>query len=444
MAQRRLSTLIAQGRTLSSAIFSSRGCHGVEGNRRGITDLLAQGEIQKRKDWLLTSECYQYLQARHTGAWVAAAGLAAYSASFSVHAGGSVSVEAPPESQTATNGEPAVKLPSLDTPTKPRVVFVLGGPGSGKGTQCAKIVDEFGFVHLSAGDLLRAEINSGSENGTMIQNMIKEGTIVPAEVTVGLLQAAMAKSSTDKFLIDGFPRNAENRLIFETQTGIEPELILFFDCPESVMEQRLLSRNQGRIDDNVETIRKRFHTFLDQSMPVVDYYETQGKVRKINATKTPDQVFKSLSPLFLRFLQEDLLLASSQLLRAIDTGDYVTYDKLCDPGLTAFEPEAQGHLVEGRPFHKFYFDLAAATGTNEEPSLPSKVPLPISTIASPKVAIIGEMGIVTYTRLKQSVNHKAEGLVDAANETRIWVREKVEGQWKWKHVHFHRSKAPLS
>ena len=90
-----------------------------------------------------------------------------------------------------------------------------GGPGSGKGTQCSKIVDEFGFVHLSAGDLLRAEINSGSANGNMIKAMIKEGTIVPAEVTVKLLQKAMESSGQDKFLIDGFPRNEENRLCFE-------------------------------------------------------------------------------------------------------------------------------------------------------------------------------------------------------------------------------------
>ncbi|VFQ69964.1 unnamed protein product [Cuscuta campestris] len=87
---------------------------------------------------------------------------------------------------------------------KVKVVFVLGGPGSGKGTQCAKIVEHFGYTHLSAGDLLRAEIKSGSENGTMIQNMIKEGKIVPSEVTIGLLQRAIHENKNDKFLIDGF------------------------------------------------------------------------------------------------------------------------------------------------------------------------------------------------------------------------------------------------
>ncbi|TYJ38453.1 hypothetical protein E1A91_A05G444100v1 [Gossypium mustelinum] len=97
----------------------------------------------------------------------------------------------------------------------PKVVFVLGGPGSGKGTQCEKIVQHFGYTHLSAGDLLRAEKNSGSENGIMIQNMMNEGKIVPSEVTIKLLQKAMLDSGNDKFLIDGFPRNEENRAAFE-------------------------------------------------------------------------------------------------------------------------------------------------------------------------------------------------------------------------------------
>ncbi|KAG0559980.1 hypothetical protein M758_10G139600 [Ceratodon purpureus] len=182
-----------------------------------------------------------------------------------------------------------------------KVVFVLGGPGSGKGTQCAKIVDTFGFVHLSAGDLLRAEINSGNENGTMIQNMIKEGKIVPAEVTVKLLEKAMKESGNDKFLIDGFPRNLDNRQCFDRVTGIEPQFILFFDCPEEEMERRLLGRNQGRVDDNIETIRKRFKVFIESSLPVVSHYEECGKVHKIDATRSPDEVFSSIEPLFQQF-----------------------------------------------------------------------------------------------------------------------------------------------
>ncbi|XP_061997205.1 UMP-CMP kinase 3-like isoform X1 [Rosa rugosa] len=180
----------------------------------------------------------------------------------------------------------------------PTVVFVLGGPGSGKGTQCANIVQHFGFTHLSAGDLLRAEIKSGSENGTMISNMIKEGKIVPSEVTIKLLQKAMLESGNDKFLIDGFPRNEENRSAFEAVTKVEPSFVLFFDCSEEEMERRLLSRNQGREDDNIETIRKRFKVFLESSLPVIEYYNSKGKVRKIDAGRPVEEVYESVKAIF--------------------------------------------------------------------------------------------------------------------------------------------------
>ncbi|CAA6658843.1 unnamed protein product [Spirodela intermedia] len=195
------------------------------------------------------------------------------------------------------------KVENGNSPSEKKVIviFVLGGPGSGKGTQCAHVVQHFGFTHLSAGDLLRAEINSGSENGTMIQNMIKEGKIVPSEVTVKLLQRAMKESGNYKFLIDGFPRNEENRAAFEQVTKVVPEFVLFFDCPEEEMERRLLSRNQGRVDDNIETIRKRFKVFAESSVPVVEYYASKGKVRKIDAGKPIDLVFEDVKEIFSPF-----------------------------------------------------------------------------------------------------------------------------------------------
>ena len=112
-----------------------------------------------------------------------------------------------------------------------KVAFVLGGPGSGKGTQSAKLVEEFGVVHLSAGELLRAHMKSGSEDGKMVAEMISHGQIVPSSVTVGLLQGAMEASGKYQFLIDGFPRNDENRAAFESQTGIEPTVIFSSTAP---------------------------------------------------------------------------------------------------------------------------------------------------------------------------------------------------------------------
>jgi UMP-CMP kinase len=108
------------------------------------------------------------------------------------------------------------------------VIFVLGGPGAGKGTQCALLVDKFDFCHLSAGDLLRQEqTRQGSQFGEIIRNHIKEGTIVPMEITVRLLENAMNDAIAERasrpgwsggrgrFLIDGFPRKMDQAVMFE-------------------------------------------------------------------------------------------------------------------------------------------------------------------------------------------------------------------------------------
>ncbi|XP_015953096.1 UMP-CMP kinase isoform X1 [Arachis duranensis] len=180
----------------------------------------------------------------------------------------------------------------------PFITFVLGGPGSGKGTQCIKIVETFGFKHLSAGDLLRREMVSNSEYGSMILNTIKEGRIVPSEVTVKLILKEMESSDNHKFLIDGFPRSEENRIAFEKISGAEPDVVLFFDCPEDVMVKRVLSRNQGRIDDNIDTIKKRLKVFEALNLPVIDYYAKKGKVHRINAVGTVDEIFEQVRPVF--------------------------------------------------------------------------------------------------------------------------------------------------
>ena len=150
------------------------------------------------------------------------------------------------------------------------VIFVLGGPGTGKGTQCAKIVEKYGAAHFSAGDLLRAEVASGSPQGDMIATMIKAGEIVPAQVTIDLLKAAI-KSRKGPYLIDGFPRSLDNLEAFDKQVVGSCALTLFYDLSTEVMEQRLIERGKtsGRADDNIETIKKRFNTFQTQSVPVV-------------------------------------------------------------------------------------------------------------------------------------------------------------------------------
>ncbi|KMZ61951.1 Adenylate kinase, UMP/CMP kinase [Zostera marina] len=183
----------------------------------------------------------------------------------------------------------------------PWITFVLGGPGTGKGTQCQRISQTFGFTHLSAGDLLRKEMSSNSKDGKMISALIKEGNIVPSEMTVRLLQEAIKSSQSCKFLIDGFPRCNENRVAFEKIIGVEPLFVLFLDCPEDIMVARVLGRNEGRLDDNLDTVKKRLEVFSNLNLPVINYYYEKGKVQRISALGTVDEVFEKIRPLFSSF-----------------------------------------------------------------------------------------------------------------------------------------------
>ncbi|CAG9826567.1 unnamed protein product [Diabrotica balteata] len=187
---------------------------------------------------------------------------------------------------------------------KPKVVFVLGGPGAGKGTQSQKIVETFGYTHLSAGDLLREERNNpGSQYGELIESYIKEGKIVPVEITCSLLEKAMEKSGKEKFLIDGFPRNKDNLDGWNRQVAdkVDLEFVLFFDCPLEICLNRCLKRGasgSGRSDDNEDSLKKRCNVYLNESKPIIDHYDEFNLVKKIDATRNEDEVFDQVKKLF--------------------------------------------------------------------------------------------------------------------------------------------------
>ncbi|KPI39569.1 Uridylate kinase [Cyphellophora attinorum] len=191
--------------------------------------------------------------------------------------------------------------PTFD-PKEVTVVYILGGPGSGKGTQSVHLVQDYGFTHLSAGDLLREEQDrEGSEYGDLIKKYIKDGAIVPMEVTVKLLENAMKakidenKSGKPRFLIDGFPRKMDQAMYFE-QAVCPSTCTLFLDCPEDVMRKRLLNRGKtsGRADDNEESIVKRFRTFVETSMPVVEHFKEENRVVYANADGEEGQVYEEV------------------------------------------------------------------------------------------------------------------------------------------------------
>lgn len=197
-------------------------------------------------------------------------------------------------------------IPKLDNMSW-QLHSLLGGPGCGKGTQCDLIKQEYGFVHLSgkgvahastmplthsfwrvsAGDLLRAEQSrEGSEYSELIQTYIREGKIVPMEVTIALLDKAIKEARDNdgktRFLVDGFPRKMDQALKFE-EVVVESKFTLYFECSEETLLNRLLKRGEssGRVDDNIESIKKRFQTFKETSYPVIEYYEQKGKAFKV-------------------------------------------------------------------------------------------------------------------------------------------------------------------
>ena len=122
----------------------------------------------------------------------------------------------------------------------------------------------------------------------------------------------------------------------------------------------------------------------------------------------------------------EILQLNEKLLDCIAQGDWAMYQELCDPTLTAIEPESHGQVVEGLAFHRFYFDLGGIRGRHH------------TTMSAPKVRLMGDVAVLTYTRLVQRISPEGLPITTATAETRVWQHR--NGQWK--HVHFHRSILP--
>lgn len=230
----------------------------------------------------------------------------------------------------------------------PKVLFVLGGPAAGKGTQCIKLSNEYGMKHISAGELLREEIVTGSSNGQLIATYLKEGKIVPVQITLDLLREKIQGVECNRFLVDGFPRNFDNVQGWESCMSevCDVEGVMFIDCPEAELERRLLSRGEssGRSDDNIITARKRFATFKEATMPVVAYYESKSKLMRISGDQVVEKVFADMKAAVAPFIEKEILDLTAQLLKAISEKDWDTYSNMCDPSLTAFENEPKVRL----------------------------------------------------------------------------------------------------
>lgn len=182
---------------------------------------------------------------------------------------------------------------------KPNVVFVLGGPGAGKGTMCELAESQLGWTHLSTGDLLRAEREAGGPTAATIEELMTAGKLVPDEIIVTLLKDAMERvtrtTGKNNFLLDGFPRSLSNLEEWYKVFGREAELpkMLYFECPYPVLEQRILGRAKysGRSDDNVESIKLRFDTFKAETLPTVELFKSKNKCEIIDTSQDRQAVY---------------------------------------------------------------------------------------------------------------------------------------------------------
>ncbi|XP_031505723.1 uncharacterized protein LOC116268007 [Nymphaea colorata] len=171
--------------------------------------------------------------------------------------------------------------------SKPRVIFVLGGPGSGKGTHCDQLRERFSLLHLSVGDILRDFLKTGSKEAEEISRRMKEGQMVPSQIVVEQLKKKILSIGTGRIvMVDGFPRNQENIDLWEQIVGEEIKVILlaYIEVRDEVMIQRLLNRGKtsGRLDDTEEVITKRLATFHSETEPVLIHYKRlyrEGKTR---------------------------------------------------------------------------------------------------------------------------------------------------------------------
>src|ERR1700753_1270806 len=180
-------------------------------------------------------------------------------------------------------------------------LVLFGPPGAGKGTQSQKLIEKYGLIHLSTGDLLRGEISQGTVLGLEAKKLMDEGFLVPDAVVIGMISNKLDANKYAKgFIFDGFPRTvaqaqALDELLRSKQSSISGMIAL--EVNDAELEQRLLLRGKasGRPDDaNPEVIRKRIKEYNDKTAPVAGFYKDQNKFTSIDGTGTVEEVFNAI------------------------------------------------------------------------------------------------------------------------------------------------------
>lgn len=197
---------------------------------------------------------------------------------------------------------------------KPNVVFVLGGPGAGKGTMCELAESQLGWTHLSSGDLLRTELGAAGPGSEHIGEFVTAGKLVPNKTIMALLKNKMERvtrtTGNINFLLDGFPRSLGNLEAWREafgRGGLLPKM-LYFECPYAVLEKRILGRARysGRSDDNIESVKLRFDTFKAETLPTVEYFKRLGRCVEVDTSFDRPSVYALVRESLAEFTDETL------------------------------------------------------------------------------------------------------------------------------------------
>ena len=200
-------------------------------------------------------------------------------------------------------------------------IVLLGAPGAGKGTQSAKLVEAYGFKHLSTGDLLRAAVKAGSELGKKAKAYMDAGDLVPDEVVIGLVEERLKGDPDAPYLLDGFPRTPAQAVALDgvlSDLGKKLDYAIALEVDNEVVVNRISTRRMcrdcgfigttadgdkcpecggemyQRDDDNEDAVRNRLDVYDKSTSPLIDYYRGNGTLVELDGNQTPDEVFEAI------------------------------------------------------------------------------------------------------------------------------------------------------
>jgi adenylate kinase len=173
-------------------------------------------------------------------------------------------------------------------------VLMLGAPGSGKGTQGARLAERHGVPHLSSGEMLREHVRAGTELGRAVAAAMERGDLIADDVMIAIVgERVFHPDASSGFVLDGFPRTVPQAIAgyeIAREHGATLNAVVLLDLPLELLMARLTARGESRADDTVDTIRHRIDVYEDKTLPLVDYYASRGILCRVDASGTIDDV----------------------------------------------------------------------------------------------------------------------------------------------------------